>query len=258
MRFRFPCLSQASLSALYADLPETVWEVKEEPPYWTTIRQWLFDLKPAARVLDVGCSRGDFLKALSNDYRKFGVEPSLKARTFAEKEGIEIIGSSIDDGITPGRTFEVISLLDVLEHLTSPQEVLNKLCGHLEPNGKIIILTGATDSFPWKLFGRFYWYCSLMEHVSFFSRAWFEKASPIAGLTIGRVRYLSSEPESIPKNFIQFAKLSLFVFVAKCREYGITDSVLRRIPILSRVVNWKHTPWWRASRDHILIELIKR
>jgi len=257
LRFRFPALTQAALNDLYQALPGTVWEMKAIPKCWVTIQKWFSDLKPGARVLDIGCFRGDFLRSLPPHFQKFGIEPSSEARFVAESRGIEIIGQTIDEGIPNGLKFEVISLIDVLEHLTAPQSVLNKLKAHLVPGGRVLIFTGATDSLPWKIFGRHYWYSALLEHVSFFSLKWFKQAATTSGFSIGRVQYLSSEPQSPHRYILQFIRLLLFVGVTKYREWGIPDSVLTKIPGIKKVTSWTHTPWWRASRDHILIELIK-
>src|SRR5512139_1193236 len=54
-------------------------------------RRRLLAYKQAGAILDVGCGTGDFLAGFSDQFRKFGIEPSRYAASIAYGKGIEII-----------------------------------------------------------------------------------------------------------------------------------------------------------------------
>ena len=88
-------------------------------------------------ILDVGAGTGDFLKVCKkNSWNVFGVEPSLAARTIAEKKGITL-QENLSEVIN--LQFDIITLWHVLEHvedLTTYIATLNKL---LSKDGKLLI-----------------------------------------------------------------------------------------------------------------------
>jgi len=47
-----------------------------------------------------------------------------------------------------------------------------------------MIFTDAADCWSWRVFGRHYWYSSLPEHISFFTRQWFEHAASRLGMNV--------------------------------------------------------------------------
>jgi SAM-dependent methyltransferase len=85
-------------------------------------------------ILDIGCSQGTFLK-------------SVKEHTGAETWGIEFIAEAaeqakfqVEDVIPslPDGYFDIITLNDVLEHLTEPSEILKIIKTKLSGKGIII------------------------------------------------------------------------------------------------------------------------
>lgn len=96
-------------------------------------------LPPAPDILDFGCGHG-FGSALLVEYyggRAFGIEPSDKARPVAAAQGVDIVGAGIDElGV---RQFDLISLIQVLEHQPHPAETLATLARHLRPGGRFAV-----------------------------------------------------------------------------------------------------------------------
>jgi SAM-dependent methyltransferase len=76
--------------------------------------------------------------------------------------------------------FEVITVIDVIEHVTDPASLLSAAYARLTPGGKIIVSTGDPRC-PWwrRVFRSKFWYASFPEHVSFpslaFCRGWCER-----------------------------------------------------------------------------------
>jgi SAM-dependent methyltransferase len=88
-------------------------------------------------LLEVGSSTGYFLDDLRGYVRSVtGVEPSEAYRAFAVKRGIETVNSLADLG---ERTFDVIALYYVLEHLRDPVGYLASLRQRLNTAGRLLI-----------------------------------------------------------------------------------------------------------------------
>lgn len=93
------------------------------------------------RVLDVGCSSGNFGDVLINekgcevvglDIDKPDIERAKKKLTAAHVRNIE------QDSITDLGKFDVVIFADVLEHLLDPIGALNKVKKSLKPGGRVV------------------------------------------------------------------------------------------------------------------------
>jgi 2-polyprenyl-3-methyl-5-hydroxy-6-metoxy-1,4-benzoquinol methylase len=102
---------------------------------------------PGRELLDVGCHSGFFLEqARERGYRVSGVEPSRWAVEHARGAlGLEVFHGSVED-FEPARPFDVITMWDVIEHLTDPVRVLAKLHRLLRPGGLLAFTTHNLDS----------------------------------------------------------------------------------------------------------------
>jgi SAM-dependent methyltransferase len=98
-------------------------------------------VKPAGRLLDVGAHCGFFLRlARGMGWQLVGVEPSKTSATLA-RESFQLdvrCGYLQDVGLEPG-SFDVATLVDVLEHIGSPRPLLQQVYGCLAPGGVLFI-----------------------------------------------------------------------------------------------------------------------
>lgn len=109
-------------------------------------------LKPAlpagARILEVGCGTGSNLLMLKRYGEVDAIEPDDEARALAaSRGGIAVQGGLLPDGveIADGR-YDLIVLLDVLEHVEQEREALAVLRAKLAPGGRILL---TVPSAPW-------------------------------------------------------------------------------------------------------------
>lgn len=255
--FRYPVPNDTELAALYEDLPDTVWKATEPRPYWPLALRLLEAHAINQKVLDVGCFGGELLDWLPEAWSKHGVEPSKAARIVAAKRGINLVGHTARDLADTGATFGAVLAFDVLEHVSQPVDFLAHLKSVVAPGGSLILLTGATDSLSYRLFGRHYWYGSLPEHVTFYSRAWFGWAAKHLGMKVAAHHYLSSEKRQWMPWAKQFLQHAVYASVRGARERGLSDSTMRRLPVIGRAVDWRSTPWWKQATDHIMVVLTK-
>ena len=108
------------------------------------VRKSILRIKQSGTVLDVGCGSGNFLRCMKEGgFSAFGIEPSGSGSEYARAEhGVEIYNGMIEDylALNSGRRFDVITLLNVLEHLTHPTQTLLQISRVLAPDGVLAIV----------------------------------------------------------------------------------------------------------------------
>jgi SAM-dependent methyltransferase len=213
-------VAHGDLDQLYAQLPVDAWDEIFGRADFDLAKEEIAGGKPAIKVLDIGCYRGDLLSLLPQSFEKFGIEPAQSARRVAEQRGIKIVGVSIDTAIVDEGFFDVLVLMDVIEHLPDPFGSLKKISRWLAPGGRIIVSTGNSDALPWRLVRLNYWYYH-PEHISFCNRRWFQWAAERLGLTVTRSAKFSHSRRAYGKRFVPerwryFAKCVASWTLARC------------------------------------------
>lgn len=132
-------------------------------------------LQPSQKVLDIGCSTGEFLDfAKSKDCFTVGVEYSKANREVIESKGHTYFPSL--DVLVEGAVkekFDLITAFDLVEHLYDLPKFLNQCYEILSFGGHLAILTGNIGCLPSRLAGSHWWYASFPEHIIFPSRKYF-------------------------------------------------------------------------------------
>lgn len=103
------------------------------------IKKYLKNKNPKdITVLDVGCGEGYFLrKALKNGFQCEGLEPS-KTHTPQKELNFKIFHGFLKN-FKPRKNYDVITLLDVLEHTKDPQGELRKIREIIKKDGLLMI-----------------------------------------------------------------------------------------------------------------------
>ena len=124
--------------------------------------------KDANNILDIGAGTGDFLKHIKSENRVvFGIEPNKKARALASKKGINLEESIAD---FKGKTFDVITMWHVLEHVPNLEETIKKIEALLNPNGVLIIAVPNYNSFDAAYYKNYWAAFDAPRHLWHFSR----------------------------------------------------------------------------------------
>lgn len=99
------------------------------------------------RVLDVGCSRGNFLEAGARlGFDMEGVEPAAGIAAAARARGLRVHDGFLDEARLPADSFDAVTLFEVIEHLKDPLPLLRECRRVLKPGGILVISTGNTAS----------------------------------------------------------------------------------------------------------------
>jgi SAM-dependent methyltransferase len=165
--FRHPTLSASDYISLYEKAPGTVWMAGElERNDLATIYTYLKN-HAGGSILDVGCYTGNFLADLPDKFEKYGIEPSVLASKSAASKGIHVLGKTLDE-LELNKVFDVVVLIDVIEHVLDVEKLLNQALVHVKKNGLLIISTGNPGCVFWrKVFKSMFWYNLFAEHVTF-------------------------------------------------------------------------------------------
>jgi SAM-dependent methyltransferase len=97
--------------------------------------------KPSGRVLDIGCGYGYFLFACQRvGYKVAGVDTSHWAVHYAEHRlGLSAMRGEMDEVDFPPRSFDIITMWHILEHVRNPNLTLRKARDWMKEDGIIVI-----------------------------------------------------------------------------------------------------------------------
>ncbi|MFQ5957446.1 MAG: class I SAM-dependent methyltransferase [Candidatus Brocadiales bacterium] len=125
---------------------------------------------PPGRILDVGCASGFFLHvAKSKGWQTYGVEVNKKLADYARNQlGLEVFRGALNEASLAPESFDVVTLLDVIEHLPDPMSTLKEINRTLKNDGLIVINFPNIESLSSRVFGRRWWFL-LEEHLFYFS-----------------------------------------------------------------------------------------
>lgn len=158
------------------------------------------------RHLDIGCDTGGLLEAAAELFgtRPVGIDVAARAVALARQAGIEAHQSDLA-GAPQLRGFNLVTIVDVLEHVADPAGFMRDVESRIEPGGWCYIETPNIASFVYQV-GRVLttltgarpaWICQrlfLPEHVQYLSVDGVERLAAASGLRVqecGR-RQLSS------------------------------------------------------------------
>lgn len=126
----------------------------EEKHWWFAARRTIAEtlikrlgLRPDSRILDAGCGTGGNLAMLSRHGRVQAMELDDQARQIANARGI----AQVLPGRLPGEVpyqeaqFDLIALLDVLEHIEDDRDTVRVLGALLKPGGHLLV---SVPAFP--------------------------------------------------------------------------------------------------------------
>ena len=142
-------------ASLYVDGYGDEW-IRSESEMAAKSRFRLYDLArlcPApARVLDVGCSAGWMLDMLTEaGYRAEGVEVDRSAVEYGRSRGRTIHHGTIQDRIFVERSWDLLLMSHVLEHLVDLNSIIARVTRLLAPRGVLLIYVPNFLSLPARL-----------------------------------------------------------------------------------------------------------
>lgn len=136
----------------------------------------------AKSILDVGCGDGLFFNRLRQFGNAEGVEAAAELVSPNGPNRPQITVAPFDRSFQPGKKYDVILMLDVLEHLDAPEEAMRHALSLLENDG-LLFVTVPAFRLLWTNHDR------LNQHRTRFTKASFTQLAISAGIEIVAIRY---------------------------------------------------------------------
>ena len=172
------------------------------------IAGFLPPLAPGARIIDIGCGHGSVSRDLvTQGYEVYGMEINREAVESLREKGIKPVEHDITQPFRLDEKFDLVLILDVLEHLFNPLALVAEAAKILNDDGYLIItvplyfdlldririfFTGSVISYDNRCYGR-----ELYErfrsynydHIRFFKPIDLLEMCEISGLRVDKVKY---------------------------------------------------------------------
>jgi 2-polyprenyl-3-methyl-5-hydroxy-6-metoxy-1,4-benzoquinol methylase len=147
------------------------------------------------RWLDFGCGAGGFLKFLrargslgGRPLELTGHDVGSYAELLQSKDGFRILDFE-QISRDPDATYDIISMVEVIEHLPAPLAPMQLVARLLKPGGLLLLTTGNLESPIARRQGIHYRYCAPEIHVSLFNPRCLSLLYQRVGLTPRTVQY---------------------------------------------------------------------
>lgn len=119
-----------------------------------TDNQGQYTVRSGESILDVGCGSGvSLLESKLMGAKAFGIEADPNVEAIAKPLGMNIYFGNVHDNPFSEKTFDLIIMNQVIEHITEPDKTLEILEKRLNPGGRIVLTYPNTDSLWRRIFG---------------------------------------------------------------------------------------------------------
>ena len=193
--FSPPGVSEEELEEFYRAQPPDDLYLAAEGARRRTARSLLASVRahatPPGTLLDLGCGPGFLLdEARGDGWEVSGIELSpwscARARELLGAHAV-IEGGTARLSEFPSENTTVVTMLDLLEHLTDPRMVLKEVFRVLRPGGLLVLTTPRFDSMVARLQGK-RWHCLFPAHLSYFTLAALERLLTETGFRLVRTK----------------------------------------------------------------------
>ncbi len=235
--------NQHNLEAHYIDMVDEQYLDEEISRRETSqkVLKRIQKFKKTGRLLEVGCATGFFLdEAKKNGWDVCGIEPSKWAADYAAQTfNLKVTQSLLNNTEETNNSFDVIVMLDVIEHLTNPARELQALRQMLKNDGILYISTPNISSFTSKLLKSRWWGIN-QYHLFCFSKKTLSKL--LKRVHIKPKKYYS-HPRSFSVNYL-------------LKRSGLPKPIIK---IFSSLTKWCHIDSLRLPINfHDQIDVIVR
>jgi SAM-dependent methyltransferase len=147
------------------------------------------------RWLDIGCGTGTLLQAAANrGWEAIGTEVAPAAVEAGRAAGFDVRLGETGDLDFPSGHFDVVSLIEVIEHVQDPDDVLTGAVRLLRPGGALYLTTPHGRSLSARLLRTRWSVITPPDHLQLFSAAGLGAALRRAGLAPRRVSTTGINP----------------------------------------------------------------
>lgn len=143
------------------------------------------DLSKRIRSLDVGCGTGAAMEMFSRRFEAYGLDPSPQAIEFCRRRGLSNLFLGELAGYPAGERFDLITFLDVLEHVEDDRGTLRTAHRLLNDHGQLLITVPAFPSL-WSPLD------VMLHHKRRYTPTQLKDVVTSAGFSIGHLTYFNT------------------------------------------------------------------
>ena len=193
-------------------------------------------------LLDIGCGTGELISYCAQKGMEVtGVEPSVKARTFAQQSyNLNVFDDFLNKPENPEK-YHVITLWHVLEHIYQLSETLEKIAREIHPTGTLIIALPNCNSYDARYYKSYWAAYDVPRHIYHFTPVTFEKLARRFGWILQKTLpmkldayYISLLSEQYRNNQFPYPQAFLRGFVSNYKANQSSGLWSSQIYILNR------------------------
>tara|TARA_R110002049_G_scaffold252264_2_gene427276 strand:+ start:14208 stop:15086 length:879 start_codon:yes stop_codon:yes gene_type:complete len=218
------CMTMPDVLEYYENMDDPVYEMtrSQRAIQEKNILDVLKRFDTGDMLLDVGAGSGIMVEvATQAGYQACGVEPSIALQRKAGELGHDVISGTIDS-LQQDNKYDVITSIDVLEHVSDPVDFLKKINQFLDKEGLAIIVTPDRKSFFARVLGWRWWHYRI-AHIGYFDKQTLKLALGKAGLT----PVLFKRPVwYLPANYIFDRLMKYIPKIIRCESPGFLKKIV--------------------------------
>ena len=226
-----PHLNDEGLSKVYQDYFTHRLDEKElfekRKIMYKIDHDWVTKFINHGKMLDVGCSGGQFLSVFdSKKWERQGVEIDKDAAEFAKSEYDIPVSIGYFPEISFEEKFDLVVIRGVIEHFSDPISVLKKCAEVLKPNGFLFITaTPVGNSFAFDVYREKWHLFTPLAHIHFFTVDLLSRVLKTFGMSLIDQHYQYEEtPYANPEE--DFTKIQEdIVLISQGKQDQIKQSV---------------------------------
>jgi SAM-dependent methyltransferase len=170
-----------------AELADRHWWYRARRDILADLIERRIELPQDARILEIGCGTGHNLEMLARFGRVDGIEIDGAARALASRRlGHKVMDSPLPE--LPGiedKAYDLVAILDVLEHVEPDREALASIVRKLRPGGRVLITVPA---FAWMWSG----HDEVNHHKRRYTKGTLARVVADAGLELDMMSWFNS------------------------------------------------------------------
>lgn len=174
-------LGRCYSDAKYREAPDPI------PKYMQDLARRVAEHVPSGRWLDVGFGTGEMLRAATEmGYEPHGVEPCAAAVDFVRRHfGFQHVHCGLVEELNlPTGAFDVVSALDVLEHVPGPAAFLEAVARLLRPGGIFLIQVMDAGAPLFRLWPSRWYYSQPAVHLGYYTASTLRAALDARGFQV--------------------------------------------------------------------------
>lgn len=150
------------------------------------------------KILDIGFGEGGLLQiAEQQGWQCYGTEISPRSLEYGAQQGWVVIDKAENGARFIPQSFDVVTMIELLEHVPNPQEILQAAAHWLRPGGLLYLTTPNARSLNQRLLGLDWSVFSPPEHLVIWSPKGIQHALHSAGFQSLRIRTEGLNPYEI-------------------------------------------------------------